>query len=63
MTEPTIHGHTKSGRPITDQDIESLAAEAEAGYDVRDADRPPRQARPAHARERPGQRGVSPAGP
>jgi uncharacterized protein (DUF4415 family) len=34
MTEPPIHGHTKSGRPITDQDIESLAAEAEAGYDV-----------------------------
>jgi len=33
MTEPTIHGHTSSGRPITDQDIESLAAEAEAGYD------------------------------
>jgi uncharacterized protein (DUF4415 family) len=34
MTEPPIHGHTKSGRPITDQDVESLAAEAEAGYDV-----------------------------
>jgi Ribbon-helix-helix protein, copG family len=34
MTEPTIHGHTQSGRPITDQDVESLAAEAEAGYDV-----------------------------
>jgi hypothetical protein len=34
MTDPTTHGHTKSGRPITDQDIENLAAEAEAGYDV-----------------------------
>jgi uncharacterized protein (DUF4415 family) len=34
MTEPTIHGHTQSGRPITDQDIENLAAEAEASYDV-----------------------------
>jgi hypothetical protein len=34
MTEPPIHGHTKSGRPITGQDVESLAAEAEAGYDV-----------------------------
>jgi uncharacterized protein (DUF4415 family) len=34
MTEPTTHGHTKSGRPITDRDIENLAAEAEAGYDV-----------------------------
>jgi hypothetical protein len=34
MTQPPIHGHTESGRQITDQDIESLAAEAEAGYDV-----------------------------
>jgi uncharacterized protein (DUF4415 family) len=34
MTEPKIHGHTEPGRPITDQDIERLAAEAEAGYDV-----------------------------
>jgi len=33
MTEPTIHGHTESGRPITDQDVDMLA-EAEAGYDV-----------------------------
>jgi len=34
MTEPTTHGHTQSGRSITDQEIENLAAEAEAGYDV-----------------------------
>jgi Ribbon-helix-helix protein, copG family len=34
MTDPSIHGHTKSGQPITDQDIDKLAAEAEAGYDV-----------------------------
>jgi hypothetical protein len=34
MTEPTIHGHTSSGRPITDQDVDILAADAEAGYDV-----------------------------
>jgi uncharacterized protein (DUF4415 family) len=34
MTEPTIHGHTKAGRLTTDRDIENLAAEAEAGYDV-----------------------------
>jgi len=34
MTEPTIHGHTESGRPFTEQDVEILAAEAEAGYDV-----------------------------
>jgi hypothetical protein len=34
MSEPPVHGHTKSGTPITDNDIEKLAAEAEAGYDV-----------------------------
>jgi hypothetical protein len=34
MTEPKIHGHTASGDPITDKDIEKYAAEAEAGYDV-----------------------------
>jgi hypothetical protein len=34
MTEPRTHGHTKSGRPITDADVEAMADEAEAGYDV-----------------------------
>jgi hypothetical protein len=34
MTEPRIHGDTRSGRPITDEEIEKLAAEAEAGYDA-----------------------------
>lgn len=34
MSEPRIHGHTKSGRAITDKDVEKLAAEAETGYDV-----------------------------
>ena len=34
MSEPRSHGHTKFGREITDEDIEKLAAEAEAGYDV-----------------------------
>lgn len=29
-----IYGHTKSGTPITDELIEELAEEAEAGYDV-----------------------------
>lgn len=29
-----IHGHTKSGAPITDDLIEHLADEAEQGYDV-----------------------------
>ena len=34
MTKPRIHGHTKSGRAITDREVEQLATEAEAGYDV-----------------------------
>ncbi len=29
-----IYGHTKSGKPITDELIEELADEAERGYDV-----------------------------
>ena len=34
MTEPRTHGQTKSGEAIADADIESLADEAERGYDV-----------------------------
>ena len=34
MTEPRTHGHTESGCPITDADVEAMADEAEAGYDV-----------------------------
>jgi hypothetical protein len=34
MTKPQVYGHTDSGRPITDAEIEALAKEAEAGYDV-----------------------------
>lgn len=34
MTKRRIYGHTKSRRPITDEEVEKLAAEAEAGYDV-----------------------------
>ncbi len=34
MTKPPIHGHTNAGRPMTDEDIEVLAAEAESGYDA-----------------------------
>ena len=34
MTEPTVYGHTESGRPITDAVVDELAAEAEAGYDI-----------------------------
>ena len=33
MTKPRTHGHTKSGQEITDEFIDQLAAEAEAGYD------------------------------
>lgn len=29
-----VHGHTKSGKPVTDEMVEALAAEAERGYDV-----------------------------
>lgn len=28
------HGHTASGKPITDADVERLADEAERGYDL-----------------------------
>lgn len=34
MTEPRNYGHTSSGRPITGSEVEALASEAEAGYDV-----------------------------
>ena len=34
MKKPQVYGHTDSGRPITDTEIEALAAGAEAGYDV-----------------------------
>jgi ribbon-helix-helix CopG family protein len=34
MTKRRTYGHTKSGQPIADEDIQKLAAEAEAGYDV-----------------------------
>ncbi len=32
MTEHRLYGHTRSGRPITDAEVEAL--EAEAGYEV-----------------------------
>jgi len=34
MTKSRVYGHTKSGRAVTEGDIDKLAAEAEAGYDV-----------------------------
>jgi hypothetical protein len=48
MTEERVYGHTRSGQPITDTDIQALAAEAEAGYDVdRLIERRPKRGRPA----------------
>jgi CRISPR-associated endonuclease/helicase Cas3 len=48
MSEPRIYGHTRGGRPITDKDVEALAAEAEAGYDVDELiARRPKRGRPA----------------
>ncbi|MGC2372411.1 MAG: CopG family transcriptional regulator [Solirubrobacteraceae bacterium] len=48
MSEPRVYGHTRAGRPITDKDVEALAAEAEAGYDVDELiARRPRRGRPA----------------
>jgi uncharacterized protein (DUF4415 family) len=34
MSKDRVYGHTRSGEPIANKDIETLAAEAEAGYDV-----------------------------
>jgi Ribbon-helix-helix protein, copG family len=34
MTDERVYGHARSGQPITDTDVQALAAEAEAGYDV-----------------------------
>ncbi len=34
MSKDHVYGHTRSGEPVTDKEIETLAAEAEAGYDV-----------------------------
>jgi uncharacterized protein (DUF4415 family) len=34
MSKDRVYGHTRSGKPITDKEVETLAAGAEAGYDV-----------------------------
>jgi hypothetical protein len=34
VSQDRVYGHTRSGDPITDREIEALAVEAEAGYDV-----------------------------
>ena len=47
MRQPRMYGHTQSGRPITDADVEALAAEAEAGYNVDELiSRRPKRGRP-----------------
>jgi len=48
MTDERVYGHDRSGRPITDADIEEFAGEAEAGYDVDTLiARRPKRGRPA----------------
>lgn len=48
MTAAHVYGHTQSGQPITDTEVQTLAAEAEAGYDVdRLIARRPKRGRPA----------------
>jgi uncharacterized protein (DUF4415 family) len=34
MSKDRVYGHVRSGKPIVDDEVETLAAEAEAGYDV-----------------------------
>lgn len=47
MSDERVYGHTDSGQPITDTEVEALAAEAEAGYDVdRLIARRPKRGRP-----------------
>jgi CRISPR-associated endonuclease/helicase Cas3 len=48
MTDERVYGHTRSGQPMTETDVQALAAEAEAGYDVdRLIARRPKRGRPA----------------
>jgi uncharacterized protein (DUF4415 family) len=34
VSKDRVYGHSRSGKPITEEEIEALAAEAESGYDV-----------------------------
>lgn len=48
MTDARVYGHTRSGQPITDTEVQALAAEAETGYDVDELiARRPKRGRPA----------------
>ena len=46
MSADRIYGHTAGGKPISDADIDVLAAEAEAGYDVDELLTRPKRGRP-----------------
>lgn len=47
MSDERVYGHTDAGRPITDREVEALAAEPETGYDVdRLMARRPKRGRP-----------------
>jgi uncharacterized protein (DUF4415 family) len=34
VSKARVYGHSRQSKPITDEEIEALAAEAESGYDV-----------------------------
>jgi CRISPR-associated endonuclease/helicase Cas3 len=34
VSQDRVYGHTRSGKSITDKEIETLGAEAQSGYDV-----------------------------
>jgi uncharacterized protein (DUF4415 family) len=34
VSKDRVYGHSRSGKPITDEEVKALAAEAESGYDV-----------------------------
>ncbi len=34
MSTDRVYGHTRSGKPITNKEVETFATEAESGYDV-----------------------------
>ncbi len=54
MTDPTVHGHTKSGKPITDELITALAAKPKpATTSTRSARRAPSAAGPRSVPRRP----------
>jgi len=48
MSDKRVYGHSRSGEPITDTEVETFAAEAKAGFDVDELlARRPKRGRPA----------------